>query len=121
MVLRKIIKIDEEKCNGCGLCVSPCVESAIAIVDGKARVISEELCDGAGFCLNVCPTGALTIEEREAAPFNEQAVIEHKMRLKADSCAFCGNTQYDAPILEYRYKGETKHVCVRCLPALIHG
>ncbi len=121
MVKRKIVKIDEEKCNGCGLCISPCVESAIVLVNGKAKVISEELCDGAGVCLNVCPTGALSIEEREAMPFNEEAALKHKAKISKDTCSYCGNSDDDAPILTYKYKGEIKQVCVRCLPALIHG
>ena len=58
-VTRQIVHIDEELCNGCGVCVSPCAEGAIVLIDGKARVVKEELCDGAGFCLGVCPTGAL--------------------------------------------------------------
>jgi len=58
---RTIVKIDEELCNGCGKCVTPCAEGAIVMMDGKAKVIKEELCDGAGFCLAVCPTGALRV------------------------------------------------------------
>ena len=65
-MIRKIIKIDEDKCNGCGLCVEACHEGALQIVDGKARLISESYCDGLGDCLPECPTGAITIEEREA-------------------------------------------------------
>ena len=64
MVERAIVRIDEELCNGCGLCVTPCAEGAIELIDGKAKVLHEEFCDGAGFCLAVCPTGALTIETR---------------------------------------------------------
>lgn len=68
-MLRKIIKIDEEKCNGCGLCAKACHEGAIEMVDNKARLMKEDYCDGLGDCLPVCPTGAISFEEREAAPF----------------------------------------------------
>ncbi len=74
---RNIIRIDEEKCNGCGLCVSACAEGAIEIVDGKARLISEKYCDGLGACLGECPGGAIIIEEREAEGFDEKAVNAH--------------------------------------------
>ena len=83
-VTRNIVQIDELKCNGCGVCVTPCAEGAIEIVDGKAKVVKDELCDGAGFCLGVCPTGALTIIEREAAEFNQEAA-ERKQAEKKQS------------------------------------
>jgi NAD-dependent dihydropyrimidine dehydrogenase PreA subunit len=76
-VKRKIIQIDEEKCNGCGSCVPSCAEGALQIVDGKARLIAEKFCDGLGACLGECPEGALTVIERESEDFDVQAVEEH--------------------------------------------
>ena len=76
-MLRKIIQIDEEKCTGCRLCVDACHEGAIAMVNGKARLLRDDYCDGLGDCLPACPTDAITFVEREAAPYDEAAVAAH--------------------------------------------
>lgn len=83
-MIRTIINIDKEKCNGCGLCVDACHEGAIAMVDGKAELIRDDYCDGLGNCLPVCPTGAITFEEREAAAFDE-AAVEENMKKKQEA------------------------------------
>ena len=125
MVTRNIVHIDEELCNGCGLCVTPCAEGAIALVNGKARVVSDALCDGAGFCLAVCPTGALTVETREAARFDEAAAHERMAERGevhiAQRCFRCDTGEDQAVLLPCRSQGQSLWVCTRCLPALIHG
>lgn len=73
-MIRKIIKIDDEKCNGCGVCASACHEGAIEIIEGKAKLTREDYCDGLGDCLPVCPTGAITFEEREAPAMNSEFI-----------------------------------------------
>ncbi len=77
---RSIIKIDDDKCNGCGLCIPNCQEGALQLIDGKARLISDLFCDGLGACIGHCPEGAITIEEREAEPYNETLVMEQMVK-----------------------------------------
>ena len=80
-MLRKIIRIDEEKCNGCGACATACHEGAIKMIDGKAKLIREDYCDGLGDCLPTCPVNAISFEERDAKPYSETAVKEAQNKL----------------------------------------
>ncbi len=88
-MIRKIIRIDEEKCNGCGLCAAACHEGAIEMIGGKAKLTREDYCDGLGDCLPACPTNAITFEEREAPAYNEAAVLAAKQQ-KTGGTLPCG-------------------------------
>ncbi|MCL2488700.1 MAG: 4Fe-4S binding protein [Oscillospiraceae bacterium] len=89
-MIRQIIKIDGEKCNGCGLCAEACHEGAIAMVDGRAKLIRDDYCDGLGNCLPVCPTGAITFEEREAAAYDQAAVKANLVSKPDPETLACG-------------------------------
>ncbi len=94
---RKIVEIDEARCNGCELCANACHEGAIAIVDGKARLVKNDYCDGMGDCLPECPTGAIRIVERDAGAYDEKAVQERKMakmqeQMRAGGMSLAGKT-----------------------------
>ena len=92
-MIRKIIKIEEEKCNGCGACATACHEGAIDMIDGKAKLVREHYCDGLGDCLPACPTGAITFEEREAPAYDEAAVLASKKQVEKPVFAGCPGTR----------------------------
>lgn len=102
MPKRQIIRIDEEKCTGCGDCIPGCPEGALQVIDGKARLISDLFCDGLGACIGTCPVDAITIEEREAEPYDERRVMENIVRQGANTIK--------AHLEHLREHGETGHL-----------
>ena len=95
-MIRKIIKIDKEKCNGCGACATACHEGAIEMIDGKACLVREDFCDGLGDCLPACPADAISFEEREAPAYNEAAVLDSKAKKQPPLPCGCPGTQSKA-------------------------
>ena len=93
-MIRRIIIIDEEKCNGCGLCAAACHEGAIGMVDGKARLLREDYCDGLGDCLPACPVQAISFEEREAPAYDEAAVLAAKCAKETPAPCACPGTAF---------------------------
>ena len=95
-MVRRIIHIDDDKCNGCGRCAEACHEGAISMVNGKAKLLRDDYCDGLGTCLPACPTGAITFVEREAAAYDEKAVLENKRLAEKPLACGCAGTHAKA-------------------------
>jgi NAD-dependent dihydropyrimidine dehydrogenase PreA subunit len=107
---RKVVKINEAKCNGCGICVPSCAEGALKIIGGKARLVSDTYCDGLGACLYECPQGAITIEERQADEFNETAAKQHHSEGKSVT----GHAAAGCPSAKARVLKQSENITAAC-------
>jgi NAD-dependent dihydropyrimidine dehydrogenase PreA subunit len=125
-VIRTVVSIHEDLCNGCGECVPACEEGAIQIVRGKARLVSDTLCDGLGACLGSCPQGAISIQEREAAPFDEAAARRHVAALERPVCPASELTHWPVqlrllPATAPALRGARLLVAADCVPVAYAG
>ncbi|HVN32742.1 MAG TPA: 4Fe-4S binding protein [Thermoanaerobaculaceae bacterium] len=120
MPLREIIRIDEELCDGCGLCVPACAEGAIALVDGKARLLSERLCDGLGACLGHCPQGAITVERAEVVDFDGMAAARHRTTPAAAFAACPGSREASFEAEAPEGGDESRPSALRQWPVQLH-
>ena len=117
-MIRRVIQIDREKCNGCGACAEACHEGAIGMVDGKAELLRDDYCDGLGDCLPACPTGAITFTEREAAAYDEKAVLAHKQeKMKKKEQAGGGH----AMMIDGMLDGIAREMKLASVPGILTG